>query len=603
MSVLKTIRAPVLVGALVLSTIAGGVYMVTKVQTTQFTGPETYVVNAVFEDVTGLVRNSSVTMVGIPVGIIDDIKRVSTDEGVRAQVVVRLSTDVKLYSGEMRDGQLVGAATVIRKQSSLLGDYYLSLTPGLFGTQLVEGDDIPVVIGKSGVDALFDRMNELSELTPRLEKILDNVEKISDGLALAIGGEEQGNILAETVRNVKDISQEVKEVAGSLKEMSGEVRRIVDEGTIGNIATNLEQTTADAREIADRVNQIVSAGDVQDLVKNLSETSAQLSNIGVQLSTVVDKDIQPRLKQLTRIFGNFERFSKTVADFADEQGKNASNIMANVTTLTEKLLALTDSTEEDIKGTVTSVQGAVGTAQNALKRMDKTLDNLQVITADMREGKGTIGRLLTDDRLIEEVEEVISDTKDFVKSYSLMQTEVQLASSYYIQQESVKNVFSIKFRPKVDKYYLLQIVDDPRGSTASEYIITETNDPTGPAGGVLKERIERTTHSLKLSFLFAKRWHFLTGRFGIIESTGGLGIDFTFFKDRLNFQFDLFDFTMDQNPRLRAAIEWEIMKHFFLAGGADDLLNDRFRDYYFSAGIRFTDKDLKALLIASPPLN
>lgn len=603
MNVFKALKAPVLVGTLILSTIAGGMYMVTKVQTNQFEGPDTYVVNAVFEDVTGLVRNSSVTMVGIPVGIIDDIKRVSTAKGVRAQILIRLSSDVQLFGGETRDGQLIGAATVIRKQSSLLGDYYLALTPGLFGKPLLAGDDIPVVIGKSGVDALFDRMNELSELTPRVEKILDNVDKISEGLALAIGGKEQGNTLAETVRNVKEISSELKDISQTINDMSGEVRRIVDEGTIGNIATNLEQTTADAREIADRVNKIVSAGDVQDLVKNLSETSAQLANIGIQLSHVVDKDIEPRLKQLSRIFGNFERFSKTVELFASEQGGTAATIMANVTVLTEKLLALTETTGGDIKTTVTGVQGAVGTAQTALQRMDKTLDNLQVITADLREGKGTIGRLLTDDRLVEEVEEVIADTKDFVKSYSLMQTEVQLAASYFIVQDSVKNVFSIKFRPKVDKYYLLQIVDDPRGSTDSEFIVTETNDPNGPSGGVLKERIAKTTHALKVSFLFAKRWHFLTGRFGIIESTGGLGIDFSFFKDRLNFQFDLFDFALDANPRLRAAVEWEIMKHFFVAGGADDLLNERFRDYYFSAGIRFTDRDLKALLLASPPVN
>ena len=141
-------------------------------------------------------------------------------------------------------------------------------------------------------------------------------------------------------------------------------------------------------------------------------------------------------------------------------------------------------------------------------------------------------------------------------------------------------------------------MDDPRGHTTSEMVVTQSSDT-----GLVTERVEKTSHSLKFSFQFAKAYHFLTGRFGIMENTGGIGLDLTFFHNRLQFQFDLFDFTMNTNPRLRGAVEWEIITHFFLAGGADDVLNSAYRDYFFSVGIRFTDKDLKALLFAAPSVS
>ena len=598
---LKAIRAPLLVGIVLLGGIAGLIYMVSVIKTTSFAGANTYSVYAIFEDVTGVVKNSNVTVVGIPVGIIEKISRVETEDGVRAKVDIRLSNDVALHTGVVKDGKLVGAATVIRKQSSILGDYYLSIVPGLYGDKLAEGEQIPVVIGTSGVDALFEQMGQWSQLYPRLDGILKNVEDISAGLATALGGEKQGETMGEIVSNLKEISVEIREIAERANTISAEVEKIVDEGTITKVAKNVEETSNDAREIADKLNRIVSAGNVEDLINNLAKTSEELSRFGMELSELVEKGIAPRITQLNRIFQNFERFSRTIANLADSHGKGLAATLDNLNTFSEKIVGLVTTTGSEVEATIGSMRGTLDTAQLSLRKLDDTLENIRTITTDMKEGKGTIGRLLTDDRLVEEVEEVISDTKEFVKSYTLMQTEVQLASSYFIEREAAKNVFSIRFQPKVDKYYLLQIVDDPRGYTVDKQVITETNDPSLPP--VVKERIETTSHALKLSFQFAKRFYFMTGRFGIMENTGGIGLDFEFFRDRLSFQFDLFDFTLDQNPRLRSQVEWEVMKHLFLAGGADDLLNDAYRDYYFSAGVRFTDEDLKALLLASPPLS
>lgn len=600
---LSTLRAPVLVGLLVIGTIFGFLYMVSKVKKTAFEGPDTYSVVAIFEDVTGLVENSNVTMVGISVGVIESIRRVKTEEGMRARVVIRISDEVELFGGELgEDGILRGAATVTRKQSSILGDFFLSVSPGAFGDRLANGDEIPIVIGASGMEAMFGQMEQMGQLYPRLERILANVEEISAGLAAGLGGEEGKKNLQEIVGNLNEISKETRDVATRVRSVSTEIESIVQDGTFTRIANNIEDTSNDAREISDRLKQIVAAGDVEQLVTNLSETASQLNNVGLQLNELVKQGIAPRLAQLDRIFRNFERFSSFIAGFTEDNSGVLTEILVNFRDFSQQLVTFLQQGKGEVETAMGAVKGTLMSAQLSLQKMDESLENVRQITSDLREGKGTVGRLLTDDRLVEEIEEIVSDTKGFMKSYTLMQTEVQFTPSYFVLDKTWKNVFTLRFRPKEDKYYLLQIIDDPRGNIRNFDSNLTTTDPKETPE--VTENHSVTTDDLKFSFQFAKQFYFLVGRFGIMENTGGFGLDFTFFRDRLQFQFDLFDFAMEgRNPRLRGTAEWEVFNHFFIAGGVDDGLNEGVRDYFLSAGIRFTDDDLKALLLAAPSVS
>jgi phospholipid/cholesterol/gamma-HCH transport system substrate-binding protein len=599
---LGAIRAPVLVGAMLIVTTVGFIYMVSVVKTAVFTSEDSYVVYATFEDVTGLVEKSNVNMVGIPVGVIKSIERVQTEAGMRARVGLLIDKKIVLFRGEVGpDGTLRGAASVVRKQSSILGDFFLALAPGAFGDPLQEGDEIPVVIGVSGLDAVFAQMEEMGELGKRIDRILGDVEEITSGLAEVIGSDEGRTNLKEMVRNLKSISDESKSVAQRVERVSGEIERIVNDGTITRIASNIEETSADAKQIAKKLEAIVSAGDVEQLVETLAATAGQLNNVGEQLNQLVEKGIAPRIGQLDRIFRNFERFSALVANFTESNSPTLATTLNNFRDFSDGLVTLLQRSSGDVESAMSTVKGTLLSAQLSLQKMDESIENVRQISAGLREGKGSIGRLLTDDRLVEEIEEIVADTKGFVKSYTLMQTEVELFSSYNVYEQSFKNVLSLRFKPKEDKYYLLQVVDDPRGSVSDIFTTTETNDPSKPP--VLKEHLQETSHALKFSFQFAKEFYFLTGRFGIMENSGGLGLDFNFFADRLQFQFDLYDFTMNDNPRLRSWVQFEVFNHFFLGGGADDILNTRYRDYFFGLGIRFTDEDLKALLLAAPSIS
>ena len=103
-----------------------------------------------------------------------------------------------------------------------------------------------------------------------------------------------------------------------------------------------------------------------------------------------------------------------------------------------------------------------------------------------------------------------------------------------------------------------------------------------------------------MTLQFAKRFHFLTGRLGILENTGAAGLDASFLNDRLNVVSDLFQFEAERNPRLRVRATYEFFTHLYIAAGVDDVLNRNETDYFLGAGIRFNDDDLQAILATAP---
>ena len=88
---------------------------------------------------------------------------------------------------------------------------------------------------------------------------------------------------------------------------------------------------------------------------------------------------------------------------------------------------------------------------------------------------------------------------------------------------------------------------------------------------------------------------FATFRFGIMESTGGLGLDLHVFDDRLELNTDIFAIGVQTFPRLRARLAFEIVNRLWVVAGVDDALNDS-ADFFMGLQIRFNDQDLRSLL-------
>ena len=149
----------------------------------------------------------------------------------------------------------------------------------------------------------------------------------------------------------------------------------------------------------------------------------------------------------------------------------------------------------------------------------------------------------------------------------------------------------MRIQPREDKYYLLQVVDDPGGKET----ITDTIRTID--GVTITEKKVELENELKFSAQIAKRFYDLTFRGGIIESTGGFALDYHLFSDKLALSFEAYDFSFDRNPHLTFRTFYTPFRHLYLTAGMDDFISDFGNESFFvGAGLSFSDEDIKTLI-------
>lgn len=553
---MRKARAPLLVGLVVLLGVGAFIGMYSVTRKGFEAGEDTYRLYALFDDVSGLGPGTRVTVAGVQVGQVELIA-IDDEFGDLARVTILVEDGVKLYRGEeeLPDGSWRNGATITRRQASLLGDQYLELKRGAptpDNVQLGNGDEIRNVVSVSGLSAIMKDMERAGSIFEQLDATFQKLDAIASDVKAVTG----------TVRNI----------------LSGPV----GEQRLGEIAENIR----------------TASGDITAVVVDVKAFVADAKAFTGDVRGFLGESVLGRGDQIGRIVNNVERFSQNAANLSAVATTSAAGILDDVKVVTGDIRGLIRGSRDDVETSLGTIKGALAQFTNTMQRLDTALNNLASITGKIDEGAGTLGRLVNDDTVIRDIETVVSDAGDFVSRVTNMQTRVELSSEYYVGQRALKNYLRLRLQPKEDKYYLIELIDDPRGKTVFSSQVTQTNDPSLPP--VVHESSAETSEGIKFSFQFAKRWYFITGRFGVIEGTGGIGVDFEFFEDSLRLTTDLFDFSQDEAPRIRMRASYAFLEHFYLSAGVDDVANESSFDWFFGGGIRFTDDDFKALLTVAP---
>lgn len=526
-------KTPLLVGLLVIGGAIAFIFTFGSLHS-GIDSDEAYPVYALFDDATGLVPNSRVMLSGIEVGRLKTIS-LDIEHPELARVDVLLRKGIKLYQGVLdpETGLWRDGATAVRQQASLIGDYYIALSPGLRGDVVPSGGRIPNAISSSGLGSVIKNLEGASNaIFPKLEMIADDIKSITGGLREAIG--EQGGI-----DDLKKIRMDVAQTTENVMNLTGELRSFL------------------SKSIYPR------GSDVSAIFDNVARATATIS-----------KSAERTTEALDRILVHLDRASADVSQFVSTQSQTGESAAA----------------------------GTLGAAINSLNKnmvlLEGTLESARAVAARVEQGKGTVGRLLTDDKLIGDIEHIIDDVGEVTSIIGRTQVKVQFRADRYIGRGAFKSTVDFSLHPRPDKFYLIQLIDDPAGRLYTTRRVTTTNDPRLPP--VLVEDVQETKSDFKISAQLAKRWRSLTFRYGIMESSGGLGLDLDLLNDSLDFKLDVFDFGRDTYPRMRLLAEWEFMTHFFISAGIDDMLNATPRDWFVGLGVRFYDDDLKGILPVTP---
>jgi phospholipid/cholesterol/gamma-HCH transport system substrate-binding protein len=477
-------------------------------------------------------------------------------EGARARLDIRVKKGIELHAD---------ACLTKTFPSALLPDALLEVVPGSAPPPLLSAlpedqRNITCVREATSVQQLLDS----------LARIAADVQTVTSDLAKTVAGERG---LRQIVENLASATRRIDDAIAA------------NERNVEDILENTRGFTADLREITgkdkDRIHRIAT---------NVEELTGRLNVMAVSLQEIIDP-------------GSGARTGAPVP--AGVQG------------------AVAAATPQERAAAASQAKGV----KQAIDKLSTTLDNLNEIVAKVGEGKSVAGRLLVDERLGRKLGGAAEDVSDYYDKIFKLQVQLQLRSEWLLNQTlqnegrpGSKLYFGVRLLPRPDKYYLLELVSDPRGV---DTVTTETITTRLPDGTTAQTVSTKKTNEDKLTFSLqmAKRYGRMTFRIGIIEGSGGAGADLHLLRDKLQLSASIYQFsrafqeerlgagTSVPYPRAKVWANYYIMEHFFVTSGVDDFLNrwesgsypggrafNVGTDVFFGGGIFFTDDDLKTLL-------
>lgn len=376
----------------------------------------------------------------------------------------------------------------------------------------------------------------------------------------------------------------------------------------------IEATTPD--QLMHRIEQTLPNVDrVLESVRDLSEDVRRIVNGPMQsVATRIDGLVQREAGTISNIIQRADRSMERIEQIAND----LRNITKGADPQIERILKNLDEASAEAKDLVATAKEELEQTGSSLRgkldKLDGVISNTESITAKIDDDKGTLGRLVNDPAIADNVEQITEDAKGFLGTLFGLKAYVGLRSEYNVFAGLARHYISVELHTRPDKYYLIELEKGPRGNYPD---VTLEFDPTvDPNNWIRKTVIE---DKIRFTFQFAKRFSWLTLRYGLKESTGGVGADadLVIGGKSLRLSADVFDATFDQLPRVKLAAAFEVFRHVYVLGGVDELLNNpdtlpivkggsdvpiqfdtfRFgRDYFVGGMLRFNDEDLAALL-------
>ena len=324
---------------------------------------------------------------------------------------------------------------------------------------------------------------------------------------------------------------------------------------------------------------------VDRLIGEVSKITKSLSSVADNVKAATEGDTE---KPLGRILDNIEKLTGDLAELTIERKGEVGEIIENIHGITGTIDDLVNDESSD--GFKTAWKDAL----HSLRRIDKSLQNVEEITGKVNRGEGTLGKLVNDETTVDNINTAIEGVSGFLDTAAKLQTGFDFHADYLSSTAAAKATIELIVQPGLDRYYQLGVVSDPIGYTTSRQSVTTTN--AGPSVTVNEK--DTSYNKLKFNALYAKNFYNWTVKGGVIETTGGAAIDYHALRRKLRFSFEAFDFV---NLHLRASARYNIWNGIYITGGGDDLGNSLgARQAYAGAGLFLTNDDLKLFLSKMP---
>jgi phospholipid/cholesterol/gamma-HCH transport system substrate-binding protein len=327
------------------------------------------------------------------------------------------------------------------------------------------------------------------------------------------------------------------------------------------IIPSKEETFYEPEEIMDSLPPI-SFDQIGTLFLSIGEEIKKVSN---SVNSILGKDLGPNLQ---KTLANLESLTAELDGLLKENRVSLHQTVENSGRAFDNLNQQVDRVSAGIQDTLQEIQGLVRDNKSGVKdnldklkedltKLKQTLESLNSTLEKIEKGQGTVGKLVNEPTLYDEVKETVNQAKKITSSVSSIDLNAGAQGAYYGESKLFK------------------------GSLYGGLIWE--NRAVFSAGLVHNPWQEKFVYSLQGGWKFRT----LVLRAGLIESKFGAGVDWYLLNSRLSFGAEGFDFNREPRPQFRVYSRVYPIKNIYLLLGLDDFSLASRREFFFGLGIEF----------------
>jgi phospholipid/cholesterol/gamma-HCH transport system substrate-binding protein len=346
---------------------------------------------------------------------------------------------------------------------------------------------------------------------------------------------------------------------------------------------------AQTKPKAGKSSQVIQAVDspvtIDDLTKQLAKVAEDMKSISETLRKLVEGG-DPKTP-IGRTLRNTEEVTNELNSIMKKNSKDISFLIESLGRVSRKLERVLDSVDRGQLG------DDINNLANSANNLGKSLKTIESIASKIDKGEGSIGKLINDPTTATELQKALVTVNSALDRAERTRIFVEVMPEYVPDSRETKTFAGLRLEPRENSAYTAQLVIDSVG-TIKRKVTTEVVNGGAP---VVTETTEQDRNAYRFSVQFVKRVYNASFRIGIFENTGGLGVDYYFWRDRIKFSADFFDFSRDLNgePNLRLFADFKLPSVFIARVGADRIFESP--QYFAGLGISFSDEDLKTVLL------
>lgn len=369
--------------------------------------------------------------------------------------------------------------------------------------------------------------------------------------------------------------------------------RIKSVGFLGDKFMDIYLGDPSAKRLRENAMVLAEGGaGFEELGKDASEILKDVKVIAKVIRESLYTD--DKKNAIKEIIGQVNEFSKNANDVSRTLKKlisgnedSLNQTVENLRKVSEQIAFETDRYQDG------SFMNDLSEVEPILAKVNDAVTDLKVIMSDVRDGKGTVGKLLRDEQVIDKVNETLSGVNRIVGRVNRFKTDIEIYTGVN-NIEGSKTEVSVDLIPSPERFFRFGIVAGD--GTAMEREIETTTETDGGTPVVVNEKeVDKTAY--RFSLQIGRRINHFGLRAGLIESTGGLGLDYHFTKISNITSLEAYDYREDIGMNLKLSSQLRLWNVFYAKVAGEDLGRaPKHHVFTFSAGLRFSDEDLASLI-------